>query len=53
MKMRKLIELSKGTLNDIDFDFTEKQTSRALNKVKIRWICDEIPIIEYSLKWVM
>ena len=40
------------TLNDTDFEFTEKQTSPALNKMKIRWICDETPILEYGLKWV-
>ena len=34
MKMRNWIDLSKVTLNDIDFEFTEKQTSPALNKMK-------------------
>ena len=33
-------------LNDIDFEFTGKQTSPAMNKMKIRWICDETPILE-------
>ena len=41
------------TLNDIDFEFTEKQTSPALNEVKIRWICDETTILEYGLKSVL
>ena len=34
--MRKSHKLRKVTLNDNDFELTEKQTSPALNKMKIR-----------------
>ena len=40
------------TLNDTDFELTEKQTSPALNKMKIHWISDETPLLEYGLKWI-
>ena len=51
--MRKWTELSKVTLNDIDFEFTEKQTNPVMNEAKIHCICDETWILEYGLKWVM
>ena len=40
------------TLHDTDFELTEKQTSPALNKMKIHWISDETPLLEYGLKWI-
>ena len=40
------------TLNDTDFELTEKQTSPALNKMKIHWVSDETPLLEYGLKWI-
>ena len=32
--------------SDTDFEFTEKQRRPALNKMKIRWIYDETPILK-------
>ena len=51
--MRKWTELSKVTLNDTDFEVTEKQTTPVMNEVKIHCICDETRILECGLKWVM